>query len=43
MKQNTKIQLGLEDPKQATIYLAFTLQLKGGWGYPKKALKVLVS
>ena len=30
MKQNTKIQLGLEDPKQAIIHMAFILQLKGG-------------
>ena len=30
MKQNTEIQLGLEDPKQAIIHMAFILQLKGG-------------
>ena len=41
MKQNTKIQLGLEDPKLATVHLAFTLQLKGGWGYPKRCKKIL--
>ena len=41
MKQNTKVQLVLEDPKQAAIHLAFNLQLKGGWGYPKRCKKIL--
>ena len=36
MKQSYKIQHGLEDPKQATIYLALGLQLKQDWGYPKR-------
>ena len=32
MKQNYKIQHGLEDPKQLTIHLALALQLKQDWG-----------
>ena len=34
---NTKFQLGLEDPKQATIHLTSTLRLKGGLGIQKGA------
>ena len=35
MKQNYKIQHGLEDHKQAIIHLPLALQLKQDWGYPK--------
>ena len=41
MKQSTEFQLVLEDPKQATIRLTFTLKLKWGWGYPKRCKKFL--
>ena len=43
MKLSTKFKLGLDNPKQATIHLAFILQLKGGCVVSKKELKVLVS
>ena len=32
----TKVWLGLEDPRQATIHLASTLIVKRDWGYPKR-------
>ena len=35
MKQNYKIQHGLEDPKEAIINLALAVQLKQDWWYPK--------
>ena len=37
MKESSRIQLGLENLKQATIHLAFVLQLKGDGGIPQGA------
>jgi hypothetical protein len=36
MKQSEKFQRGRENPKQASTHLALALQLKQGWGYPKR-------
>ena len=43
MKQSYKLQHGLEDPKQATMNLALSLQIKVRLGVSKKVLKVLVA
>ena len=43
MKKSSKLNLGMKDLKQATILLAFVLQIKGNKELSKKVLKAIAA